>query len=264
MAIVQGRSERVTRFHEAESFPDTREMPITSTPLERVTRFGHAVHPRPKSGQTLLSAVPWKSTLASELESLATLTLPDQVLRCRSVKLGDKSSVSVEDFVLVKTNGTSSGNATCDNRSLVQVHKIVANSLTRTVVCIVVRPFEIGSLVLPYCFPSVSQSNKPDLIVEFPSRQRRQERQSLDSYEDELQHSSQPGDLAPNLAQLRSAQSIHSFYPNVPSIGISRREAMERGLAFQAEQECKRKADQEAKDATALERAKKKEQKEER
>ncbi|KAG9076011.1 hypothetical protein FS749_012262 [Ceratobasidium sp. UAMH 11750] len=92
----------------------------------------------------------------------------------------------------------------------------------------------------------------------------RQERQALDSYQDEVQHTSQPNRLVLNLAQLRSADSIHAFYPDVSPPYPPMDEAIEQGLARQAHNQEQEQAEQQAKEIQAAERAKKKEEKEER
>ncbi|KAG8692223.1 hypothetical protein FRC08_009921 [Ceratobasidium sp. 394] len=90
-----------------------------------------------------------------------------------------------------------------------------------------------------------------------------QERQVLDSYEDMVQHSVKPNDLVLNLSQLRSAETLHNFYPNVSPAYPTLDDAITDGLEHQAQLEHQRQANQEAKEVAAKERARKKEEKEE-
>ncbi|KAG8712744.1 hypothetical protein FRC09_019504, partial [Ceratobasidium sp. 395] len=226
--------------------------------------------------------VPWTDTLACELLSTYTITNPpDSAIRCQSVKLGDDSTLNINDFVLVRVTSGASSDQLQSGLVLAQVRKITADSTTRNVLVVSVKPFEVGPPVLPYNFPSVFPSQQHAFATSLStiattvstfhdcashqcsltkSRQRRQERQLLDSYDDEVQHSFGLSSLVLNMAQWRSAEIIHEFYPAVSPPLPSVEEAISVGLARQKTLEDEQKAKQEAKEEKKAKRAKKAEE----
>ncbi|KAG9084144.1 hypothetical protein FS749_005446 [Ceratobasidium sp. UAMH 11750] len=226
--------------------------------------------------------VPWASTRASILQPGAPAS---PVLRCRSVKTRDDSTISIHNFILVRVQTTSAGGESQCDLVLAQILEILSECLTHAVLAITVKPFDIGTPAPPYHFPTISPSQQDAFIPQISDiltavsvfhncakhkcslaklHPRRQERQVLDSYEDMVQHSVEPNDLVLNLAQLRSAETLHNFYPNVSPAYPTLDDAITDGLEHQAQLESERQANQVAKEAAAKERARKKEEKEER
>ncbi|KAG8683611.1 hypothetical protein FRC08_014179, partial [Ceratobasidium sp. 394] len=226
----------------------------------------------------------WTSTLASDLlSSLLAEATPDLVVKCRSLRLDDKSKVSLEDFALIHLETTKDPSTSHGNVIIAQIQEILAEHLTQRAIVLVMKPFKIGTPIPPYHFPLILPSEQPALAINIlniitpvsvfhdcanlkctlsKTRQMRQERQVLDSYQDEVQHTSQPNRLVLNVAQLRSADSIHAFYPDMSPPYPPIDEAIDQGLTRQVQSQEQEQIEQQEKETQAAERAKKKEEKE--
>ncbi|KAG8725629.1 hypothetical protein FRC09_000016 [Ceratobasidium sp. 395] len=224
--------------------------------------------------------VAWQNTQAADIYGTR---LVGNYLRCKSVRLQDSTSAELGAFILVLQPQAASIRLTSDSDlSLARITEILANPTTLQIVSVVAQPYLLGEAKAPYYFPSILVSDRPAMIIDIMSiaavvlvfhncaahgctvtatRQLRQERQLLDSFEDEVQHTIEPSDLILNVAQLHSAEMISHIYPDVLPVYPGLDDAISKGLVRQQELEQKREAEKVEKEAQDQKRKEKKEAK---
>ncbi|KAG9077941.1 hypothetical protein FS749_010130 [Ceratobasidium sp. UAMH 11750] len=105
--------------------------------------------------------VPWMSTHASILQPIAPAS---PILQCQSVKIGDESTVSINNFVLVRFPTTPTGEAPHSDIGLAQILEILSECSTYAVLTVTVKPYDLSAPTLPYHFPTILPSQRDAFI----------------------------------------------------------------------------------------------------
>ncbi|KAL1661798.1 hypothetical protein GGF50DRAFT_60307 [Schizophyllum commune] len=181
----------------------------------------------------------WRETLSSAVRPSPPRRLrepsTDIIRYCRKVILSNKDELFVGAFALYW--GASS---TAARPHVGKVIEILASA--RHVLGLLIEPYDVGDVQLPYRMPSLRIHTKKDssgndfaapaewctiskciaAVNTFHNcakhqcriartRQARRERRLMQEKIDEVVHATQPEDLILNLSQLRSAESLHAF-----------------------------------------------------
>ncbi|KAG8696163.1 hypothetical protein FRC09_008684 [Ceratobasidium sp. 395] len=219
----------------------------------------------------------WEQTQAAKLCPLAPNQAGKGYVSCSSISLPDGSSVKLGGFALVQPVPAEVN----ETLVLARVEEIVASATSREIIAVVAQSYRTGPDIEPYHFPSVRSNNQPAFLAEVSSintpvsvfhncaahrcavtatRQRRQERQVLDAFDNEVQHNIEPQDLVLNLAQFRSAETIASLFPHSPPPQPSVEDAITDGIHHQQALEEAAQAEKLAKEAAENERQAKREE----
>ncbi|KAL1714991.1 hypothetical protein EV715DRAFT_208510 [Schizophyllum commune] len=181
-------------------------------------------------------------------QTLSSKELPSPVMHsCSKVILSNGDTVAPGGFVLARTGGASPA-------LISKVVSILCDNRTSTVLGLLLQPFTIGPLALPYRLPSIAKDTvtpglnwcsfsdceaavsvfhncKRNGCVASRTRAVKRERTSTTLLEWEVRHESSPDDLVLNLAQLRSAASLQPLHPPTENPFTNRGDLLRQAVA---------------------------------